>query len=78
MTYENTYLFFLASQVALGIKNLHANAGDMGSNPWVGRTPWRRKWQPSPVFLPGESQGHRSLTGYVPMGHKESDMTKAT
>ena len=38
---------------------------------------WRRKWQPTPVFLPGESRGQRSLTGYSPRGHKESDMTEA-
>ena len=38
--------------------------------------PWRRKWQPTPVFLPGKSQGQRGLVGYSPWGHKESDMTK--
>ena len=60
-------------QVALGVKNLSANAGDKircGFNPWVGKIPWRRKWQPTPVFLPGESHGQRSLTGYNPWGHK--------
>ena len=36
------------------LKNLTANAGDMGLIPWWGRFPWRRKWQPTPVFLPGE------------------------
>ena len=36
----------------------------------------RRKWQPTPVFLPGESHGQRSLVGYSPWGHKDSDMTK--
>ena len=40
--------------------------------------PWRRKWQPTPVFLAGESHGWRSLVGYSPWGRKESDMTKAT
>ena len=41
--------------------------------------PWRRAWQPTPVFLPGESHGQRSLVrGYSPWGHKESDMTEAT
>ena len=39
---------------------------------------WRRAWQPTPVFLPGESHGQRSLVGYSPWGHKESDMTEAT
>ena len=44
--------------------------------PWVGKIPWRRAWQPSPVFLPGEFHGQRSLAGYCPWGHKESDMTE--
>ena len=39
--------------------------------------PWRRAWQPSPVFLPGESHGQRSLAGYSPWRHKESDTTEA-
>ena len=39
----------------------------------VGKIPWRRKWQPSPVFLPGESNGQRSLAGYSPWGGKESN-----
>ena len=43
-------------------------------SPWVGKTLWRRKWQPTPVFLPGEFHGQRSLVGYSPWGHKESDM----
>ena len=42
-------------------------------NPWVGKIPWRRKWQPTPVFLPGGSHGQRSLADYSPWGHKESD-----
>ena len=37
---------------------------------------WRRKWQPTPVFLPGKSHGWRSLVGYGPWGHKELDMTE--
>ena len=41
---------------------------------WVGKTPWRRQWQPTPVFLPGEFHGLRSLGVYSPWGHKESDM----
>ena len=40
------------------------------------RRPWRRKWQPTPVFLPGESHGRRSLGGYSPRDRKESDMTE--
>ena len=38
--------------------------------------PWRRKWQPTPVFLPGKSHGQRSLAGYSPRGHKELDTTE--
>ena len=40
--------------------------------------PWKRKWQPTPVFLLGESHAQRSLVGYGPWGHKESDMTEET
>ena len=47
-----------------------------GFDPWVGKIPWRRKWQPTPVFLPGESCGQRILVGYSSWGHKESDMTE--
>jgi len=54
------------------------NAGDIrhGLDLRVGKIPWRRAWQI--VFLPGESQGQRSLVGYSPWGHKESDTTEAT
>ena len=45
-------------------------------NSWVGKIPWRREWQPTPVFLPGESHGQRSLAGYSPQGRKESDTTE--
>ena len=41
-----------------------------GFDPWVGEIPWRRAWQPTPVFLPGESHGQRSLMGYKPWGHR--------
>ena len=43
---------------------------------WVGKIPWRRKWLPTPVFLPRESHGQRTLVGYSPWGRKESDMTE--
>ena len=42
---------------------------------WVGKIPWRRKWLPTPVVLPGEFQGQRSLAGYSLWGHKELDTT---
>ena len=49
-----------------------------GFNPWVGKIPWWRIWQPTPIFLSGESQGQRSLAGYSPQGRKEPDTTEAT
>ena len=42
-------------------------------SPWVGKIPWRRKWQPTAIFLPEESHGQRSLVGYSPWGGKESN-----
>ena len=68
-----------ASQVARVVKNPPANAGDIkrgGFDPWVGKISWRRKWQLTPVFLPGKSQGQRSLAGYNAWSHKELDMTE--
>ena len=47
-----------------------------GFNPLVGNIPWRRKWQPTPVFLPGEFYGERSLAGHSPWSSKELDMTE--
>ena len=47
-------------------------------NPWVGKIPWRRKWQSTPVFLPGESHGRRSLVVNTPWGHKDSDTSECT
>ena len=49
-----------------------------GLAPWVRKIPWRRKWQPTPVFLPGKSHGQRSLVSYSPWGCKELDMTEVT
>ena len=59
-------------------KESACNAGDAGSIHGSGRFPWRRKWQLTPVFLPGKSHGWRSLEGYNLQGHKELDTTKAT
>ena len=47
-------------------------------DPWVGKIPWRRSWQPTPIFLPGRSHGQRSLAGYSPWGHKELDKIEVT
>ena len=57
------------------VKNLPAMQ-ETWFNPRVGKIPWRRKWQPTPVFLPGESRGQRRLMGYSPWGHEESDTTE--
>ena len=48
------------------VKNLPANSGDAGLifDPWVEKNPWRRKWHPTSVFLPGKSHGQRTLAGY--------------
>ena len=62
------------------VKNQPANAGDIRDSGliWVGKIPWRRTWQPTPVFLTGESHRQRNLSGYSPWGRKESDMTEPT
>ena len=49
----------------------------LGFDPQGRKFPWKRVWQPTPVFLPGESHGQRSLAGYSPWGRKGLDMTKA-
>ena len=56
------------------VKNLQCRRP--GFDPWVGKIPWRREWLPTPVFLPGEFHGQRSLVGYGPWGCKELDMTE--
>ena len=70
IVYSSLYVKW-ASLVAQRLKRLPAIW-----ETWVGKIPWRRKWQPTPVFLPGESRGQRSLVGYSPWGHKESDTTE--
>ena len=62
----------LCFQVSLVVKNPLANAGDVRKAGSI----WRRTWPPTPVFLPRESHGQRSLAGYSPWGHKESDTTE--
>ena len=59
-------------------KETTCNVGDLWSIPGVGRFPWRRAWQPTPAFLPGKSHAQRSLAGYSPWGHKQTDMTEHT
>ena len=70
------------SQPELVVKKPPANAGDIwdvgGFDPWVRKIPWRRKWQPTPVFLPGESHGQRSLVGHSSWGPKRMTWLKHT
>ena len=60
------------------LKNPPAIAGGIRVSSPHKKIPWRRKWQPTSVFLPGESHGQKSLAGYCPWGPKELDMTEAT
>ena len=62
------------------VKNLPANAGDTRDMGLMlsQEVPWRRKWQHTPVFLPGKFHGQKSVAGYSPWGCKESDMTEHT
>ena len=68
------YWGFLVAQM---VKNLPPML-ETRFNPWVRKIPWRRKWQPTPVFLPGKPHGWKSFVGYSPWGHKESDTTDFT
>ena len=65
-------MYIVASPLVQWVKNRRHRRP--GFNLWVGKIPWRRKLQLTPVFLPGESHGQRSLVGYCPWGHKELDM----
>ena len=65
-----------ASPVAQMVKRLPAMRERPRFDPWVGKIPWRRKWQPTPVLLPGKSHERMSIVGYSPWGRKESDMTE--
>ena len=65
---------FLVAQM---IKNLPV-VQETWFSPWVRKIPGRRKWQPTPLFLPGESHGQKSLVGYNPWGRKESNKAEAT
>ena len=69
----NWLIFFPGGSVG---KESACNAGDLGLIPGLGRFPWRRRGQPTPVFLPGKSQEQRSVAGYRPWGHQELDTTE--
>ena len=67
-----------ASLIAQIVKDLPVmwGVGGAGFDPWVRKILWRRAWLPTPVFLPRESYGQRSLAGYSPQGCKELDLTE--
>ena len=60
------------------VKNPPANVGDLGSIPGLGRFPWRRAWQPTPVLLLRELHGQSNLAGYSPWGQKRLGHDLAT
>ena len=63
------------SDTAGQLNNQYRRHKTCGFDPWVWKITWSRKWQPISVFSPEESHGQRSLTGYSPWGHKQSDIT---
>ena len=72
------YLLLLSSIFHGGSdsKSICIKCGRPGFDPWVRKILWRRKWQPTPILLPGKSHGWRSLVGYNPWGRQESDTTE--
>ena len=84
LSYSNCLLGIVHLNITSNSIRLHGSdskesacsAGDLGFDPWVGKIPWRREWLPTPVLLPGEFQGQRSLAGHSPWGRRESDMTE--
>ena len=73
------YLRFTKLELALDSKKKKKNLPSMQEtcfDPWIGTIPWRKEWQPTSVFLPGESHGQRTLADFSPWGHEEMDMTE--
>ena len=71
------FVYFYCLRTSLVAQTVKCiQCGRLGFDPWVGKILWRRKWQPTPVFLPGKSHGWRSLVGYCSWRRKESDMTE--
>ena len=71
---ETVYLRWVKSLRAMQKRRCRRH----GFDPWVWKIPWSRAWQLTPVFMPRESHGQRSLVGYSPLGHKELDTTEVT
>ena len=71
-----THSSILGLPLWLSCWRICVQCGRPGFNPWVGKIPWRRKWQPTPVLLLGKFHQQRSMVGYSPWGRKESDMNE--
>ena len=74
LPFHNSELFLAFLIYVSDGKKSTCNAREF--DPWVGKIPWRKAWQPTPVYLLGESHGQRSLVGYSPEGSKESVTTE--
>jgi len=74
--FKAEYHFIVGFPGSSDSKESACNHRRPGLNPWVGKIPWRRAWQPIPAFMPGEPHGQRSLVGYSPWGRKDLDMTE--
>ena len=70
--------YFPGASVVKNSPAMQETCRRLGFNPWVGKIPWRRKRQPTPVFLPGKSHGQRRLVGYSPWSHKRVGYDLAT
>ena len=68
-------MFVLGVQPGDLVAQIVESASNAGFHPWIGKSLWRREWEPTPAFSPGESQGQRILAGYSPLGRKGSDTT---
>ena len=73
---QHLFYGFPAGSVVKNAPAMQETCRRHGFNPWVRKIPWSRKWQPTPVFLPGKSRGQSSLMGYRPWGHKELETTE--
>ena len=64
------------AKICAQMKELAGQCKTCSFNPWIGKNPWRRKWQPTPEILPGKFHGQKSLVAYSPWGCKESETIK--
>ena len=65
-----SYIYIYILPRWLSYKEAACQCRGCGFDPWVKKIPWRRKWQPTTVFLPEKSHAQRNLVGYSPLGHR--------